>query len=109
MPGGHRISKTDRRRPTERIVILEIYNASMKNPASEVKVSNRGQMCLPAPARRRWGLEAGGSVGVIDLDGSLLLVPGGLEAARQAIREAVAGGRYEAAVASLNDEDLAAQ
>jgi AbrB family looped-hinge helix DNA binding protein len=76
------------------------------NPLSTVKVSNRGQMSLPASARRRWGFEDGGEIGVIDLDGALLLVPGGIQAAKKALRTAVSGGRYEQAVAEISDPDL---
>lgn len=71
-----------------------------------VRVSSRGQMSLPASARHRWGVEDGGQVGVIDLDGALLLVPGGIEAARHALRDAISGGRYERAVAAIDDRDL---
>ena len=44
----------------------------------EVKVSERGQMALPAQTRHRWGLDEGGVVGWIDLGDSVVLVPGGL-------------------------------
>ncbi len=64
-------------------------------------------MSLPSAARHRWGIEDGGLVGVIDLDGALLLVPGGLEAAREALKVAVGAGRYEKAVAAIADTDLA--
>lgn len=64
-------------------------------------------MSLPAAARHRWGFENGGVIGVIDLDGALLLVPGGIDAARKALRDAVAEGRYERAVADIHDSDLA--
>ena len=37
----------------------------------EFRVSNRGQMALPAEARRRWNLGEGGSVEVADLGDSL--------------------------------------
>ena len=72
-----------------------------------VRVSSRGQMSLPSGARHRWGVEDGGTVGVIDLEGALLLVPGGIEAARRALHDAVSGGRYERAVAAIDDPDLA--
>lgn len=49
----------------------------------------------------------GGHVSVIDLDGALLLVPGGIEAAKHALRNAISGGRYEQAVAANDDPDLA--
>ena len=35
--------------------------------AGDLRVSDRGQMSLPAAARRRWGLVDGGSVGYIDI------------------------------------------
>jgi AbrB family looped-hinge helix DNA binding protein len=83
-----------------------VYSAFM-NATATVKVSHRGQLSLPSAARHRWGIQEGGSVGVIDLGGALLLVPGGLDAAREALREAVAPGRYEEAVAEISDPDLA--
>lgn len=82
------------------------YNAHMRT-VTTVRVSNRGQMSLPADARHRWGVADGGQVGIIDLDGALLLVPGGIDAARRALREAIGGGRYERAVAAIDDPDLA--
>jgi AbrB family looped-hinge helix DNA binding protein len=82
------------------------YNVRMSATAV-VRVSNRGQMSLPSEARHRWGIEDGGAVGVIDLDGALLLVPGGLETARAALRHAVDEGRYEKAVSLMTDPDLA--
>jgi AbrB family looped-hinge helix DNA binding protein len=82
------------------------YNATMSSLAN-VKVSNRGQMSLPASARRRWGFEDGGEVGVIDLDGALLLVPGGIQTAKRALHAAISDGRYEHVVAQIDDPDLA--
>ena len=82
------------------------YNATMSS-ATTVKVSSRGQMSLPASARHRWGLEGGGEIGVIDLDGALLLVPGGIDAAKKALRAAIASGRYERSVRDIEDPDLA--
>ena len=82
------------------------YNAAMSSLAN-VKVSNRGQMSLPASARKRWGFDDGGEVGVIDLDGALLLVPGGIQAAKRALHSAISEGRYERAVAQIADPDLA--
>ncbi len=76
------------------------------SPLASVKVSNRGQMSLPASARRRWGFEDGGEIGVIDLDGALLLVPGGIQAAKKALLNAIGGGRYERGVAEIADPDL---
>lgn len=42
---------------------------------AEFKVSDRGQMSLPAEARRRWNLDKGGTVEIADLGDSLLIVP----------------------------------
>ncbi len=41
------------------------------------RVSTSGQMSLPAAARRRWDLERGGPVEVLDLDFGVLVVPEG--------------------------------
>ena len=71
-----------------------------------VKVSKRGQMSLPASARHRWGLDEGGEVGAIDMGSAVLLVPGGRPAVQRALATAIAEGRYEQAVAEVDDPDL---
>lgn len=71
-----------------------------------VKVSRRGQMSLPASARHRWGLDEGGEVGAIDMGSAVLLIPGGAPAVQRALATAIAGGRYEHAVAAIDDPDL---
>ena len=71
-----------------------------------VKVSARGQMSLPAPARHRWGLDEGGELGTIDLGTAVLLVPGGEPAIRRALADAVGEGRYAKAVGEIDDPDL---
>ena len=43
----------------------------------EYQVSSSGQMSLPASARHRWDLDAGGPVDVIDLGFGVLTVPKG--------------------------------
>ncbi len=59
------------------------------------RVSARGQMALPAEARRRWGLEDGGTIEVLDLGEALLIVPAGRGGFRTLLREALAdGGGY---------------
>jgi bifunctional DNA-binding transcriptional regulator/antitoxin component of YhaV-PrlF toxin-antitoxin module len=60
---------------------------------------------LPAALRHRWSLDEGGEVGIIDLGGSALLVPGGAAAARRELHR-VLRERYEAAVAELTDPEL---
>jgi hypothetical protein len=66
-------------------------------------------MSLPASARRRWGLERGGELGVIDLGDAVLLLPGGADAIRDALADAIADGRYARAVAEIDDPDLQTQ
>jgi AbrB family looped-hinge helix DNA binding protein len=76
---------------------------------AEFKVSGRGQMALPAEARRRWGLAEGGSVEIADLGGSLLVVPAA-RGLRTMLLEAIdeAGGYAElAASIAERDPDLA--
>ncbi len=77
---------------------------------AEYKVSDRGQMSLPAAARKRWGLEHGGTVEVVDTGEVLVIVPGGRGAARAILAEAVeeAGGYAELArQVAAEDPDLA--
>jgi AbrB family looped-hinge helix DNA binding protein len=77
---------------------------------AEFKVSDRGQMALPAETRRRWNLSAGGSVEVADLGEALLIVPAGRGGLRALLRDAVeeAGGYAKLAAQVASDEpDLA--
>ena len=70
------------------------------------RVSDRGQMALPAEARRRWELTGGGVVEIADLGEALLIVPashGGLRAMlRDSIEEA---GGYAKLAAEVADEE----
>lgn len=72
---------------------------------ANAKVSHRGQTNVPAPLRRRWGLEHGGEIGFVDLGGAALIVPGGVDAAQAELRR-VLRDRYEAAVSAIDDRDL---
>lgn len=72
------------------------------------RVSSRGQLSLPADPRHRWGIEGGGEVGFIDLGDAALVVPGGIETARQELRR-VLRDRYAQGVAAIEDPDLADQ
>lgn len=69
----------------------------------EYLVSSSGQMSLPADVRRRWRLQKGGPVDVIDLDFAVLIVPGG--SARRLLRDLLSREEQAAFVASLNDDD----
>ncbi len=74
------------------------------------KVSERGQMALPAEARRRWNLVQGGAVEIADLGDALVIVPAGRGGFRALLLEAVeASGGYGALVAKVaaDDPDLA--
>lgn len=74
------------------------------------KVSERGQMALPAEARRRWNLVQGGAVEIADLGDALVIVPAGRGGLRALLLEAVeASGGYGALAAKVaaDDPDLA--
>ena len=72
----------------------------------EFRVSSSGQMSLPAAARRRWGLDDGGPVDVLDLGFGVLTVPRG-EGARL-LDDLLSRDEHAAFVRSLADDpDLA--
>jgi bifunctional DNA-binding transcriptional regulator/antitoxin component of YhaV-PrlF toxin-antitoxin module len=75
---------------------------------ANAKVSHRGQTNLPADLRRRWGIEQGGEVGIVDLGDAALIVPGGVSAARSELRRVLAE-RYEQGLAAVADPDLVDQ
>jgi AbrB family looped-hinge helix DNA binding protein len=74
-----------------------------------VKVSERGQMSLPAAARRRWGIEAGGELGWLDVGSALVLLPGGVDAARAALLAQVGDDDWAVAARGFGDPELADQ
>jgi AbrB family looped-hinge helix DNA binding protein len=79
-------------------------------PLAEFRVSERGQMALPAEARRRWGLIDGGLVEIADLGDALVIVPTRRGGLRGMLRDAIAdAGGYERLVerAAADDPDLA--
>ena len=73
---------------------------------STYRVSERGQMALPAETRRRWDLVDGGAVEVADLGDALVIVPSGRGGFRAMLRAAIddAGG-YSALAAKVADDD----
>lgn len=73
---------------------------------AKFKVSDRGQMALPAEARRRWNLDKGGTVEIADLGDSLLIVPAGRGGLRTLLRAAIdeAGGYANLAKAAAAAE-----
>ena len=77
---------------------------------SRYRVSERGQMALPADARHRWNIADGGTVEVADLGDALVIVPADRGGLRGLLRAAIddAGGYQRLAAAASEDEpDLA--
>ena len=81
----------------------------MTSAIGQAKVSDRGQMALPASARHRWGLDDGGQVAWIDLGDAIILVPGGLERARAMILDELGDADWAAAAQGFGDPGLANQ
>ena len=89
-----------------RLDALYAVPSSVVGKIARFKVSERGQMALPAEVRKRWGLEAGGTVEIADLGDSIVIIPiddGGFrEKLWQAIEEA---GGYDALVEAVIVEE----
>ena len=68
------------------------------------RVSTSGQMSLPAPVRRRWHLEDGGEVAVIDLGFGVLTVP--VDQASRLLDRILPADDHYAAVAADDDPEL---
>ena len=93
-----------------RLVDADLLQCITVNTVSTAKVSHRGQTSLPASLRRRWGIEEGGVVAFVDLGDAALILPGGIAAAEAELRRVLFDhGGYEAAVAAIDDPDLALQ
>lgn len=77
---------------------------------SRYRVSDRGQMALPAETRRRWNLDAGGAVEIVDLGDALIIVPADGGGLRGLVRSGIddAGGYASLAARVASEEpDLA--
>ena len=72
--------------------------------AEKFKVSSSGQMSLPAAVRRRWHLERGGSVDVLDLGFGVLTLPAGYRG--RLLDQLLPADAHYAAVAAEDDPDL---
>lgn len=72
--------------------------------AESFKVSSSGQMSLPAAVRRRWHLERGGRVDVLDLGFGVLTVPAGYRG--RLLDELLPAEAHYEAVAAEDDPDL---
>jgi bifunctional DNA-binding transcriptional regulator/antitoxin component of YhaV-PrlF toxin-antitoxin module len=72
--------------------------------AEKFKVSSSGQMSLPAAVRRRWHLERGGRVDVLDLGFGVLTLPAGYRG--RLVDELLPAEDHYRAVAGEDDPDL---
>ena len=77
--------------------------------SGDLKVSARGQMSLPAAARRRWGLEDGGDVAYLDLGDAVVLVAGRVDSLRRELLESLTDEDWAMARAGFGDPDLASE
>ncbi len=77
----------------------------MSAPVTSTRVSHRGQTTLPANLRRRWGIEEGGEVGVLDLGNAALVIPGGIESAKLELFR-VLKTTYADGLGQLDDPEL---
>jgi AbrB family looped-hinge helix DNA binding protein len=75
----------------------------------EVRVSQRGQMSLPASARHRWGLEDGGDLSFIDVGDAVVLIPEGVDELRSRLIGAVTEDEWEQARRGFGDTDLVSE
>jgi len=75
----------------------------------EVRVSQRGQMSLPASARHRWGLDDGGDVSFIDVGDAVVLIPEGVDELRDRLIDAVTADEWEQARRGFGDPDLVSE
>lgn len=66
-------------------------------------------MSLPAATRHRWHLDAGGSVGYLDLGDAIVIVPNGVENLRSELLSAIDDDMWADAVAGFGDDELATQ
>jgi AbrB family looped-hinge helix DNA binding protein len=75
----------------------------------EVRVSQRGQMSLPASARHRWGLDDGGDVSFVDVGDAVVLIPEGVDELRRRLIDAVTEDEWERARRGFGDRDLVSE
>ena len=75
--------------------------------SGELRVSARGQMSLPAQTRHRWGLDAGGEVGYLDIGDAVVLIPGGIKKLRRKLIDTVSEQDWQEARRGFSDRELA--
>lgn len=77
--------------------------------SGDLKVSARGQMSLPAAARRRWGLQHGGEVAYLDLGDAVVIARGDIASLRRELLESLSEDDWAAARAGFGDPELATE
>jgi len=77
--------------------------------AGELRVTRRGQLSLPAGARRRWGIEGGGALVYLDLGEVVVLAPGGIAQLRELMAGTLDDAAWADVRAGLGDPDLATE
>jgi bifunctional DNA-binding transcriptional regulator/antitoxin component of YhaV-PrlF toxin-antitoxin module len=75
--------------------------------SGELRVSARGQMSLPAQTRHRWGLDAGGEVGYLDIGDAVVLIPGGIKKLRGKLIDTTSEQDWQEARRGFGDRELA--
>lgn len=74
-----------------------------------LRVSQRGQMSLPAEPRRRWGLQQGGDIAYLDLGGAVVLLPDRIENVRAELLASVTDTDWVQARQGFGDPELATE
>jgi hypothetical protein len=87
---------------------ISLYARAMLESGS-LRVSGRGQMSLPAAARRRWKLDDGGPVGYLDLGELMVIVPGGVDVLRADLIGHIDPITWEHARSGFGDPELATE
>ena len=88
--------------------VSALYDEDMQ-PTGNLRVSERGQMSLPAAARHRWNLDAGGRIAYLDLGDAIVIVPESVEALRTNLLDAIGDETWQQATQGFGDDDLATQ
>lgn len=94
--------------PYKAVSGFALYDETME-PTGNLKVSERGQMSLPAATRHRWNLDSGGRVGYLDLGDAILIVPEGPDQLRSQLLSSIDDDIWSQSAAGFGDDDLAAQ
>jgi bifunctional DNA-binding transcriptional regulator/antitoxin component of YhaV-PrlF toxin-antitoxin module len=103
------MSRNEPRLATHKTTAPIALYCNQMSSIGDLRVSSRGQMSLPSSARHRWGLEDGGDIGYLDLGNAVVIVPGGINALRRQLLDAVSADEWKLAQTGFGDADLANQ